>query len=70
MNQFKKGQTVYFYYNVTREILKGKIYAINNDDVWISHGIYITRAQPFKTKKDATINTHLRDYFDHKTNDC
>jgi hypothetical protein len=61
---FKEGQTVYFYYNVTNEIVKGKIDTISDqDDVWIAHGEYITLAQPFKSKEDAIINTNLRAYF-------
>ena len=61
---FKEGQKVYFYYNVTKEILEGKIHLINDQgDVWISHGIYITLSQPFKTKKDAITNTNLINYF-------
>jgi len=61
---FKEGQKVYFYYNVTKEILEGKIVLINDQgDVWISHGTHTTLAQPFKTKKDAITNTNLINYF-------
>jgi hypothetical protein len=51
--KFKEGQKVYFFYNVTGEILKGTIYLIHYDSVWISHGIYITLTEPFRTKKEA-----------------
>jgi len=50
---FKEGQKVYFLYNVTDEILEGIIYLITQYDIWILHGIYISLAKPFRTRKEA-----------------